>query len=436
MAMSQYEMMDYDNLLRRIGITPGQTWFCGNNPPPEWSYEEAGFAYNDVRASYTGRNQGHGTLCLTEDINVNGLLLNHRDRNNTIWLCTGIEGWWTLPPADIEDVPKPYWDGSMLTTGRYLARNITISGCFIPPDASLVWYNREALIRCSAIVRGVGLLAMCGNDGPTPTLDSLFSDPSKMATIQMADVPLIETLRPNGFTQFSLSFRCSQPTKLSLREKSTTIPVEDGGVTRKRKYQAISEPASEPGATTEYAEVMQIGATTGTRDYAGLTKVNFDALIASEEYAESQTPSDIAAAYEETTSAKTVVLYNDGNYFAFPIFVFSDISNVTKDKVLTLHNLTTDEKMQIQGNVSGANQLIIDTNMRRVTVADPSTSPASWVWNQRNMLTLTSDWISLAPGANTIVLSKPTPPTPPPAGYKYVTTPVDPEVHWRDTWIG
>ena len=54
----------------------------------------------------------------------------------------------------------------MLTTGRYLTRTITISGCFIPPDQSLVWYNRDALIRVASIVRGVGLLAMCGNESP------------------------------------------------------------------------------------------------------------------------------------------------------------------------------------------------------------------------------------------------------------------------------
>jgi len=428
--MSQYEMMDYDNLLRRVGITPGETWFCGNNPAEEWEYEQDGFTYDDVRSTYTGRGQGHGALCLTEDINVNGLLLNHRDRNGTIWLCTGIEGWWTLPPSELPDVPKPYWDGSMLTTGRYLVRTITVSGCFIPQDPSLVWYNRDALIRCSSIVRGVGLLAMCGNQSPEITLDHPLLDPAKMAIIQMADVPLIETTKPNGFTQFSLSFRCVQPTKLSVTEKVETVPVEDGGITRERYYKAISEPASEPGTTTEYAEVLQLGITAEKRRYSGLKKVNLDSLIASEEFTESQDPADVAAAYKEDEKAETVVLYNDGNYFAFPIFVFGEIKNVSKDKPLTLHNLTTDEKMQIQGNVvAGNNRLIIDTNLRRVTVADHTTSPASWVWDRRSMLSLTSQWISLAPGANTIILTKP-------ADAPTVDVPVDPTVLWRDTWIG
>src|SRR3982751_2039037 len=100
--------------------------------------------------TYTGWNPSiAGGLCLTNDINVNGLLLNHRDLNGTIWICTGIDGWWTTPPAEISDVPKPFWDGSLLTTGRYTVRTITISGCFIPPDKSLVWYNRKALIQVS-----------------------------------------------------------------------------------------------------------------------------------------------------------------------------------------------------------------------------------------------------------------------------------------------
>jgi len=427
--MSKYEMLDYDNLMRRVGLAPGETWFCGDNPPEDWKYEEAGFTYNDVRASYEGRNQGHGTLCLSEDINVNGLLLNHRDRNNTIWLCTGVEGWWTLPPSELPDIPKPYWDGSMLTTGRYLMRTVTISGCFIPPDASWVRYNRDALIRSAAVVRGVGLLAMCGNESPEITLDHPFFDPPKMAIIQMADVPLIETTKPNGFTQFSMSFRCVQPTKLSVYENIQTLPVEDAGVTRERRYQAVSEPASEPGQTTEYAEVLQIENTSGKRKYSDFKNVNLDSLIKDEEYTESQDPADVAAAYREKDTAETVVLYNAGNYFAFPIFVFDKIANVSKEFPLTLRNLTTDETMQIQGNVPDGSQLVIDTNLRRVTVADPNTSPTSWVWDRRSLLSLTSQWITLAPGANTIILSKP-------AATPAVNMPTNPSVLWRDTWIG
>ena len=210
--MSVYELIDYDRLLDRIGIDHAQKWFCGNNPAPELTYDELGIHYDDV-VPYDGpARHGKGGLCLTSDININGLTFDTRDANGTIWLCTGVEGWWTLPPSESPDVPKPYWDGSLLTTGRYQSRMITVTGCFIPPDPSWVWYNRDMLLRVASIVRGVGLICMCGNESPDITSASVMYDPSKMAIIQMADVPLVQTAKsPNGFTAFSLSFRCSRP---------------------------------------------------------------------------------------------------------------------------------------------------------------------------------------------------------------------------------
>jgi hypothetical protein len=439
-------MLNYDGLMERVGITPGETWFCGDNPPVEWNYQEAGFVYDDVRSAYSGRNQGHAALCLGGDINVNGLLLNHRDLNGTVWICNDIEGWWTLPPSEIPEVPKPYWDGNLLTTGRYTARQITVSGCFLPPDPSLVWYNRDALMRVASIVRGVGLIALCGNQSPSLGRADPFFDPPKMAVIQMADVPLVETIRPNGFTQFSLSFRCIQPTKLSAYERSTTAPVEDAGVTRERKYKAISSTAAEepsPKLPTTYTEVKL-----GERKYTGLRNVNFDSLIPDETYdgefvfpdraappynamtdAQYQAVLDaiIAPYYQQAAAAETAVLHNAGNYFAFPVIVFDTITGVSKGHAITLQNLTTGEKMEVQKTVGTGRQLVIDTGQRRVAIVNPDDSPSEWVWDQRAALSLTSEWITLAPGDNTVIASKP-------AGAA-VSLP-DPTIYWRDTWIG
>ncbi len=423
--MSKYEMIDYDTLLERVGITPGQTWFCGDNPPTELSYEQAGLTY-DALAAYVGNNQlAGGGLCLSEDVNVNGLLLNHRDRNGTIWLCTEVEGWWTLPPSEIPDVPKPYWDGSLLTTGRYLTRTITISGCFIPPDPSLVWYNRDAILRVSSIVRGIGLLAMCGNQSLEITPTSTFFDAPKMAIIQMNDVPLVETLRPNGFTQFSLSFRCVNPTKISLYEKSATIPVESDGVVRTRLYRSFSETVAEGGApTTSYGDLVEIENTAAKRLYSGVERVSLDALIEGEEFTEGTV--DQSPYYQQTAQAQTVTLHNGGNYFAFPIFVFPEVTGATKAAPVTVRNITTGEVMQIQKAVTRGSELVVDTNLRRVGVVDPDTSAVSWKWDDRGAMSLTSHWISLAPGDNTLIMSTPV----------GVTVPTLPTVLWRDTWIG
>jgi Siphovirus-type tail component, C-terminal domain len=289
----------------------------------------------------------------------------------------------------------------------------------------------------SSIVRGIGLLAMCGNQSPAITPDSTDFDAPKMTIIQMNDVPLIETIRPNGFTQFSLSFRCVNPTKLSLYEKNETIPVETNAETRKRRYKAISMTAVEGDpVTTDYGDVTAVESLSGaTRKYGELREVNFDSLIHGEEMTE---PSYDATAYETVANDQTIVLHNAGNYFAFPIFVFPAIGGVTpvgggpptagatKDTPVTLRNLTTQEVMKIQRNVELNRELVIDTGLRRVGQVNPVTTAVSWAWDDRNALSLDSQWISLAPGDNTILMSAPA----------SVSVPTLPTVHWRDTWIG
>jgi hypothetical protein len=427
--MSKYEMLDYDDMLARIGIPEPTNWHCGSNPEPNLTYEEAGVVYDDVYG-YNGRSpHAAGNLCLTDDINVNGLLLNHRDANGTIWLCTDIEGWWTLPPQETPDIQRPYWDGSMLTTGRFQARQITISGCFIPPDPSLVWYNRDALIRVSSIVRGIGLLAVCGNQ--TPGMDIYAPnnayDPPKMAMIQMADVPLIETTKPNGFTQFSLSFRCINPTKMSLYEHNAAMAYESGAVTRLRNYKAFSQTVAEGDTlTTAYDELWEIEGLAGKqRRYSDVKKVNYDSLIPDEEMTE--TGAHDPEAYEQNSATQTNVLYNSGNYFSFPIFVFDQLDGTSTTKKLTVQNLTTGEKMQIQKPVPAGQQLVVDSGLRRVGQITPFGDASGWIWDDRSHLTLGSQWLSLAPGENTIIVSTPD---------ASVNLTKLPQIYWRDTWIG
>jgi hypothetical protein len=448
--MSKYELLNYDELQRRIGIDPDlSVWHCGANPGDEATFDDGGGTFDDGM-TYTGWNPSiAGGLCLTNDINVNGLLLNHRDLNGTIWICTGIDGWWTTPPAEISDVPKPFWDGSLLTTGRYTVRTITITGCFIPPDKSLVWYNRRALIQVSTLVRGIGLLAMCGNETDVLnnelTPSDPFLDPPKMAIIQSADTPLIDTTRGNGFTQFSLSFRCVYATKISVYEKHTDLPIEDtsgpDAVTRQRYYRsfdmtAAEETAAHPsggGTTTQYNEVRNTVGTEHpdrTRRYSEVEKLNLDSLIKDEEWQESSwaslSPAQRALYYLETGVARTTVLHNAGNYFAFPIFVFDDMTGVSTTSPVVVRNITTSESMTIQKPVPVGQQLVVDTGTRRVGVVEDHDAPPTWKWDDRNYLSLTSAWISLAPGDNTIVLSKPV--------EVHVTT--LPRVYFRDTWIG
>ena len=416
--MSVYELLDYDRLLDRIGIDHDEKWFCGNNPVPQLTYDEAGITYDDV-VPYDGYpRHGRGGLCLTSDINVNGLVLNHRDEHGTTWLCTGIEGWWTLPPSEIPDVPKPYWDGSLLTTGRYQPRTITITGCFIPPDPSWVWYNRDQLLRVASIVRGVGLIALCGNESPDITDTSSFYDPSKMAIIQMNDVPLVDTTKPNGFTEFSLSFKCAQPTKLSVHENTQTLPIPSENPYR--AYASFSKTLATgdtSGAETTYIELKGTDVPDEFRPYSDVKLYNPDAPIQDEDFV-----------FAEGVETRALVVHNSGNYFSFPVFVLEGpLDGVSATKPLTVSNTSTGETMRVIKPIETGKLLIIDTGSRRVAVVSPNTLPQTWTWNDRNYLSLGSAWISLAAGDNQFFLSK---------FDNTISAPKTPRIYWRDTWIG
>ena len=407
--MSVYELIDYDRLLDRIGIDHAQKWFCGNNPAPELTYDELGIHYDDV-VPYDGpARHGKGGLCLTSDININGLTLNTRDANGTIWLCTGVEGWWTLPPSEIPDVPKPYWDGSLLTTGRYQSRMITVTGCFIPPDPSWVWYNRDMLLRVASIVRGVGLICMCGNESPDITSASVMYDPSKMAIIQMADVPLVETTKPNGFTAFSLSFRCSQPTKLSIQENTQILPIP--GVDLLRAYASFSRTLAGGDANTEtsYTELQS-----AARTYEQVKFYDADHPIPDEDFV-----------FAANVDLSPLVVHNAGNYFSFPVYVLGKTTGASAESPLAISNTATGETMKVVKDIPEGKQLVVDVGARRVALVTPDTLPQTWVWNARNYISLSSSWVTLAAGDNQFVIDP-----------NDAISPIPPKIYWRDTWIG
>jgi hypothetical protein len=394
--MSKYELIDYDRLLERIGIPDPNNWQCGANYGENFTYDELGLSYDEV-IPYDGRSQQiAGGMCLTGDVNVNGLLLNYRDINGTVWVCTEIDGWWTTPPSEIPDVPRPYWDGSMLTTGRYLARDIVVSGVFIPPRPSLVPYNRDLLIRASSIVRGIGLLATC-------------DDPAKTGIIQTSDVPLIQTTKTTGFTEFSLSFRSVEPTKQSVAENLKTLSL----FTTQRAYVSFAADDWVPGVVdpsdTTYLELEQ-----GAGIYENVKVFNPGALIPDETNIPVGTPQTDGQVFD-----------NDGNYFAFPVYVFRGPYTLSTTNKLVITNLETGETMEIIKNIAADEELVVDTRARRVGLVEKTAAPKDWKWNARGHLSLTSDWVTLAPGRNQFSVTLPT-----------STIRNAPEVYWRDSWIG
>lgn len=142
---------------------------------------------------------------LKEDILLGDLVLNTIDENNVVWVCTDIEGWWVHPDPEIPDVTRGWADGSYDASGRWTARQITLSGVFMPPDPDLVPVTRDKLIQATTLVRSGAWLKTREN-------------PTRAAFVRLSGRPQIETVTARGKTEFSIGLRAADPIKYSWNE--------------------------------------------------------------------------------------------------------------------------------------------------------------------------------------------------------------------------
>jgi hypothetical protein len=130
------------------------------------------------------------------------LLLNHTDSDGTRWSLTDIQGWWTLPPAELPELKNSgYLDGSFPIDGRYNARQITVSGVFLPgPDVNVA-VPRQRLLRALDAVRGGALF--------------VAKEPvwAKQSWVYLQDSPKIDTKGASQLTMFEFTLRAVDPIK-------------------------------------------------------------------------------------------------------------------------------------------------------------------------------------------------------------------------------
>jgi hypothetical protein len=175
--------------------------------PPGIVYDEAKWRVKDLFGATTPGEM----VCLDADIIINGLPLNQIDSNGVLWLCTGIEGWWTTSEAASPDLPRGELDGSFDGHGRYSARALTVNGIFLPPGRDYVRAARDRLFRAINLTR---------EDGYLRTLDDQFARESR---VWLSGRPEIETVNQKGRTEFSIGFVAPDPTKYELVNEDDSI---------------------------------------------------------------------------------------------------------------------------------------------------------------------------------------------------------------------
>lgn len=157
-----------------------------------------------------------GGMDLNADITLGNLVLNTIDEDSTLWVCTDIAGWWVQADPEIPDIPRGVEDGSYEVTGRYAARQLVLSGVFIPSDVKSLGEARNRLVEATNLVRRGAWLRT--NEEPT-----------RAAYVRLSGRPQIETVNARGKTVFSIGLRAADPIKYEWNDSDpdgyTTVDI-------------------------------------------------------------------------------------------------------------------------------------------------------------------------------------------------------------------
>lgn len=355
-ALTDKETVDF---YRRVGLTEEQSIatkvpvvngvavFVDSSPP-----EKVLLTYYAVDSSYE-RTQGTDAVvpstwqltrpALAGDIRLGDMIFNTIDSLGTVWTVSDIDGWWTLPDAQVpSQVRSREEDGSYDDSGRYLARELMFSGVFLPRTPDLVEASRARLIKQLDAVRNTVSLRV--DETPPRRLD-----------VRLAGKSSIQTIRQSGLSEFAIQLRAPDPVKYGL----TPMRQLDG------------------------SEAVRIGpgAPSGTRAYPRDYDADTDNL---REYGPPGSPNEITIVNEGTYTSPPIIRV-DGPVVN-PLIELSNWSGKTKEEPTETMGFTI---MLQEGQ-------FLEIDVREKTVLLNGSS------SRRGTMTFNSDWFYLRPGANTI----------------------------------
>lgn len=328
---------------------------------------------------------------LQEDVIIGDLVLNTIDANNVVWVCTDIEGWWTHPDPDIPDVTRGWRDGSYDARGRWQARQLTLTGVFLPPDPSFVPAARNTLIEETSLVYTGAWLK---------TKES----PTRASYVRLSGRPEIQTVNARGRTEFSIGLRAADPIKYSWNDSDpdgynlTTIPCKNAatsatgtatisnvGNTNVSVYLEITGPivgdATIYNSTTD--ELLTITDALRTSETRTVTNKALASNVALLTF--SATHNMVVGDYVTVTGVDSTF---NGSYYVSEI---PSTSQIAYEKTAT-----TVPPTGASGSVSRlVDVLEIDTYEREVTLN-------GLFEGARVKIDILTDWLTLAPGSNSI----------------------------------
>ena len=330
-------------------------------------------------------------LKLDAGISLGSLVLNTIDEDGVVWVCTDIEGWWNHPEPDIDDIPRGYGDGSYDVRGRYQARQLTLNGVFLVPDASYVAAARSKLIENTDLVYTGNWLITNEN-------------PPKASYVRLSGRPDINTVNPRGRTEFSIGLRAPDPLKYEwfagneLGYRSVVIPGQSASP-------SVSGEGSVVNTGNAYAPVVLeiTGPLTGPGVIQNITTNEEITIIESLRGVLTPAVSNKAL----TSNVATLTTSSEHNLLAGDEIVVTGVdstfngtyvvldvpTNVTLTYSKTADNVVS-EVVSPAGTVTyGPDILEIDTRDHEVALNGDAIG-------KRNLIDVLAEWTLLAPGTN------------------------------------
>lgn len=147
---------------------------------------------------------------LLGDVILGSRTFNTRESNGVVWVCTDIEGWWTIAQPDYPSVERSFGDGGYDVSGRFLPRNLALKGSILVPDPSYVLAARDQLVEAVNLVySGAWLKTVERQPSTVGGADGL----TKAAFVRLSDQPEIEVSTPRGRIDFEIPLVSADPIK-------------------------------------------------------------------------------------------------------------------------------------------------------------------------------------------------------------------------------
>lgn len=352
------------------------------------------------------------------------LEFNTIDADGTVWVVSDIQGWWNIAEASIPDVERGFGDGSFEVSGRFLARDLTITGSI------LVTKNRRAdidLISAEARDRLAMAFNLVKNGAYLIVDEDIYK---RAAFVRLSGRPDIQTVNSRGRIDFSIGLRAVDPIK----------------------YEWIESEFSQTSIFDGRYNIKVAGIEKNAQQESDFRVYNEDGIRFYEDYS-------LERSYSGNTNSlvsfpSKINVLNRGNndvycYFRIvgPLYGPATIINSTTGQTININSPSTTQVTNFYiasntkttfdvgqtGNLSrvlSSDQFLdINTKTREVRAGLYIDGVSVQGENSnRGLLDPFIDWIYLQPGTNKIEFAD--------SGAEFEEITATLEIYWRSGWIG